>query len=103
MDISSIVVIEKLAQIEKLSIIRRMSTQTETGLERAIRLAGGITKLARDLDLSGHQVVYQWGRTRVPAEYCPRIEELFGVRCEDLRPDINWSVLRRRARRREAA
>lgn len=44
------------------------------------------------------QSVYFWsnGTRRVPAEYCPRIEEATGgaVRCEDLRPDVRWDVLR---------
>ena len=80
-----------------------MQSQTETALERAIRLAGGITKLARELDLSGHAVVYQWGKTRVPAEQCPRIEELTGVRCEELRPDVAWAVLREKTPPAQAA
>ncbi len=35
-------------------------------------------------------------RGRVPAEHCPAIERATGgaVRCEDLRPDIEWGVLR---------
>ena len=35
-------------------------------------------------------------RGRVPAEHCPAIERATGgkVRCEDLRPDVDWSVLR---------
>lgn len=69
--------------------------QTETPLERAIRTCGGITKLARDLGVNGHAVVYQWTRTRVPAEWCPDIELLTGVTCEELRPDVNWAVLRK--------
>jgi len=36
-------------------------------------------------------------RGKVPADYCPTIERVTGgaVRCEDLRPDVEWSVLRR--------
>jgi DNA-binding transcriptional regulator YdaS (Cro superfamily) len=68
-------------------------------LERAIDVGGGITKLASALELSGHAVVHQWRLTRVPAEYCPRIERLTreageAVTCEELRPDIEWGVLR---------
>ena len=63
-------------------------------LERAISKAGGMTALARLLNLSGHQVVYQWRLNQVPAERCPDIEALTGERCEDLRPDVNWSVIR---------
>ncbi len=40
----------------------------------------------------------QWanGVRRTPAERCPAIERATGglVRCEDLRPDVEWSVLR---------
>jgi DNA-binding transcriptional regulator YdaS (Cro superfamily) len=71
-----------------------METKTETALEQAIKLAGGVTKLSRDLNLNGHAVIYQWGKTRVPAEQCPNIERLTGIRCEELRPDVAWSVLR---------
>lgn len=75
-------------------------TEKETHLERAIRIAGGLTELMRKLnerghDISGHATVYQWKKAgRVPAEYCPDIEVLTGVRCEELRPDIAWGVLR---------
>ena len=67
---------------------------TQTPIERAIDIAGGMTKMARDLDLTGHATVYQWTKTRVPAEKCPDIEALTGVKCEELRPDVNWAVLR---------
>jgi len=36
------------------------------------------------------------GKRQVPAERCPQIEQATNglVRCEDLRPDVAWSVLR---------
>ena len=39
------------------------------------------------------------GRRPVPAELCPVIERLTAgtVTCEDLRPDIEWAVVRRAA------
>jgi DNA-binding transcriptional regulator YdaS (Cro superfamily) len=40
-------------------------------------------------------------RGRVPAEHCPSIEAATGIRCEDLRPDVNWSVLRGTAQQAE--
>ena len=42
------------------------------------------------------QVISNWKTRDVPAEYCPQIEAATGglVRCEDLRPDVQWSVLR---------
>lgn len=65
-------------------------------LDRAINVAGGMSALAKTLNLSGHQVIYQWGLNRVPSDYCPLIEKITGglVRCEDLRPDVAWGVLR---------
>ena len=43
-------------------------------------------------------MVSQWrtGARQVPAERCPDIERTTGgdVRCEDMRPDVNWNVLR---------
>lgn len=65
-------------------------------LDLAVRIAGGMSALAKTLDLSGHQVIYQWGLNRVPAERCPAIEAATNglVRCEDLRPDVAWGVLR---------
>ncbi len=55
------------------------------------------TDLAREI--GAHPVlVHQWafGKRRVPAERCPSIERATGgaVRCEDLRPDVDWAYLR---------
>lgn len=80
-----------------------MDQKPETPLDRAIRIAGGMNQMARDLQLSGHAVIYQWKKTRVPADHCPDVERLTGVRCEELRPDVNWSVLRSNSRRRKDA
>jgi DNA-binding transcriptional regulator YdaS (Cro superfamily) len=76
-----------------------MEQNTETPLDRAIRLCGGITKMAALLGLKSHSVVHQWRLNRVPAEHCPAIErETRGqVKCEELRPDVAWSVLREQA------
>lgn len=66
----------------------------KTPLELAADAAGGATKLAGLLGVS-IQVLSNWKtRDRVPADRCPDIEALTGVRCEQLRPDVNWSVLR---------
>lgn len=61
------------------------------GSQTALAIALGVTKAA----------VGQWkdeGR-RVPAEHCPSIERLTSgaVRCEELRPDVAWDVLRAHA------
>lgn len=74
---------------------------TKDALLRAIEQAGGKASLARKLNERGHSItgpaVYQWERNGVPAEYCPDIEALTGIACELLRPDVNWSVLRKAA------
>lgn len=58
---------------------------------------GGNKALASALGLS-QVIVSQWktGVKQVPAEHCPRIEAAThgAVRCEDLRPDVPWSVIR---------
>ena len=79
-----------------------MEIEIKTPLEQAIEIAGGVTKLARELGLTGHATVYQWTKTRVPAEWCPLIEELTSIRCEDLRPDVAWGVLRKHSRKSKA-
>jgi DNA-binding transcriptional regulator YdaS (Cro superfamily) len=56
----------------------------------AIRLAKDIGAFTSDLS--------SWtvGKRPVPAERCPQIEKATNgqVRCEDLRPDVAWFVLR---------
>ena len=63
-------------------------------LERAIRHAGGPGRLADRVDVPTNAPCTWRIRKRVPAEYCPAIERETGVRCEDLRPDVAWDVLR---------
>jgi DNA-binding transcriptional regulator YdaS (Cro superfamily) len=66
------------------------------GLHRAINAAGGLTKLALAIGCT-RQRVWMWAnRRQVPAKFCPQIEAATGVYCEELRPDINWSYIRRR-------
>lgn len=40
------------------------------------------------------QVISNWKARGIPAENCPDIEALTGIKCEVLRPGVNWSVLR---------
>jgi DNA-binding transcriptional regulator YdaS (Cro superfamily) len=66
-------------------------------IDRAAEVVGSQTALAVVLGVS-KGAVSQWkeeGR-QVPAEHCPAIEKATAgiVRCEELRPDIEWSVLR---------
>lgn len=79
----------------------------------AASIVGGSSKLAQALDITP-SVITHWSLPsedrffrRVPAERCPEIEALTHgqVRCEDLRPDVNWGVLRGTAapKQKEAA
>ena len=72
-----------------------MQTQVDH-LQRAIALLGGPVKAASVLCLRSYQVLQQWRVNRVPADYCPAIEKATGgdVRCEALRPDVDWAYLR---------
>jgi len=62
-------------------------------LQRAGR--GSVVKLSRDLNAPA-SLISDWanGNRPVPADRCPDIEAATGVRCEDLRQDVNWAVLR---------
>ena len=64
-------------------------------IEKAIFIAGNATRLAKALGVSVQAVCF-WrdGKRGIPAERCPDIERETGVPCEDLRPDVDWSVLR---------
>lgn len=58
---------------------------------------GGGMQLARTLDVSA-VIISQWktGTRQVPADRCIEIERATGgqVRCEELRPDVDWAYLR---------
>jgi len=71
-------------------------------VKSAASIVGSSTKLAQSLGITP-SVITHWCLPsedlfyrRVPAERCIAIEELTNgaVRCEDLRPDVNWGVLR---------
>jgi DNA-binding transcriptional regulator YdaS (Cro superfamily) len=66
-------------------------------IDKAAEIVGSQVALADALKVT-KGAVNQWkdeGR-RVPAEYCPLIERMTNgaVTCEELRPDIEWQVLR---------
>jgi DNA-binding transcriptional regulator YdaS (Cro superfamily) len=74
-------------------------------LKQAIQIVGGQTAMARVLSRDGRPMVqanvWKWLNSpnpdlMPPAEYCPAIERATNgaVKCEDLRPDVEWSVLR---------
>lgn len=64
-------------------------------ISRAIEAIGSGVALASAIARSP-QFVSQLlkGERPVPAELCPVIERATGVRCEELRPDVEWGVLR---------
>lgn len=76
------------------------ATKPPSPVERAIEKLGTATALAKLLGVSS-AAVGQWknGERQVPAERCPEIERATAgaVRCEDLRPDVAWDVLRSQA------
>ena len=66
-------------------------------LKKYLDERGGAMKLAREIGVSA-VVISQWKTCAraVPAEHCPTIEKATAgaVRCEDLRPDVDWEFLR---------
>jgi DNA-binding transcriptional regulator YdaS (Cro superfamily) len=65
----------------------------------------GISGLAARIGVR-YQLIQGWldgGRKfAAPAEHCPSIERETGVPCEQLRPDVDWAVLRRKSRKAAA-
>lgn len=61
----------------------------ESGLQKASRIAGSATELARILGVS-KSAISQWGDAEdgVPLDRCVDIERATGVPCEELRPDM---------------
>ena len=58
---------------------------------------GAVNQLARDLKVS-QPVISNWKNKKapIPLERCLSIEKLTNgvVRCEELRPDIDWAAIR---------
>lgn len=73
----------------------------KAALRRAAELVGGQSALALILGYQDRRPVWQWltDERRIPAEKCPLIEQATDglVRCEELRPDVAWDVLRKQA------
>jgi DNA-binding transcriptional regulator YdaS (Cro superfamily) len=65
-----------------------------TPLGRAIEAAGGVAGLASRIGVAASLPSMWKARGKIPAEHCPAIEKETGVRCEDLRPDVPWGILR---------
>lgn len=60
-------------------------------LDRAIKKAGTVAELARLIGAKHASRVSNWKmRGQVPEDMCAAIEAATGVRCEELRPDVEW-------------
>ncbi len=75
---------------------------TLSPLDRAIKALCGPIGLAKAIGLRNYQSVQGWKQKKVPAGHCPAIERATRavgqpVLCEELRPDVDWVVLRQNA------
>lgn len=71
----------------KLGIELALEKFEDSPTRLAVAIGGGVTR----------QNVEHWLKSkRVPSDHCPAIEAATNgmVRCEDLRPDVAWGVLR---------
>lgn len=77
-----------------------------TSIQLAISILGGPSSAARILGVTPQAVCF-WrdGKRKVPAGVCPAIERATKgvVRCEDLRPDVDWAYLRGTGKKKRAA
>jgi DNA-binding transcriptional regulator YdaS (Cro superfamily) len=64
-------------------------------LEKAIKIAGSKSALARSLGITPW-ALSKWNFNKIPEDRCLSIEELTHqeVKAEQLRPDINWVFVR---------
>jgi len=68
----------------------------ETSIQKAIRICGGQSALARACGVT-QAAVFKWSRGgSITAQNAMRVERATGgkIRCEDLCPNEDWSVLR---------
>ena len=66
-------------------------------LKTYLEQRGEAMSLARTIGVSAVVIsLWKTGARQVPAERCPVIERATGgaVRCEELRPDVDWAYLR---------
>jgi DNA-binding transcriptional regulator YdaS (Cro superfamily) len=82
----------------------KVSSEKEA-LQRAATVLGGRSAMAKLLGYQDHRSLWPYFQPdrHFPAEHCPTIElatraEGKVVTCEELRPDVNWSVLRKPAK-----
>jgi DNA-binding transcriptional regulator YdaS (Cro superfamily) len=66
-------------------------TPKNESLERAIAHFGSLSEMARQLGVSGYQVIQQWRSSgRVPPQHCTRLAQLTGESRDDL---VGWPPL----------
>lgn len=72
------------------------SMKHKDALNRAIALAGGLTAFTAAVGAPSTHAVKAWRIAGVPEKYCPTIERITErqVLCEELRPGVEWGVLR---------
>jgi len=68
-------------------------------LDRAVKACDGVAALAAAIGVAASSPSMWRKRGNVPAEHCPAIERATRARgqpvtCEELRPDVDWGVLR---------
>lgn len=61
-----------------------------TAIDRAIAAAGTQADLARALGVLPQHLT-NWRKRGIPADRCPDIERVTGLRCEELRPELQWN------------
>lgn len=73
------------------------ATTHDSPVALACKALGSQAELAKALGITP-SAVNQWvtGHKPIPAERCPAIERATNgaVKCEDLRPDVDWAYLR---------
>lgn len=81
-----------MTQLSDTLILRVMNLKEFCSEDR-----GAQTRLAKFVGVQP-QLMHQWvnGKRPIPATRCPSIEKATNgiVRCEDLRPDVDWSFIR---------
>lgn len=84
-----------------------MSNPALEALVLAVSICGGQAPFARAIGAEPQQVWNWLNRpgARVRAEYCPAIERATNrrVKCEQLRPDVDWAYLREQVKEEAGA
>jgi DNA-binding transcriptional regulator YdaS (Cro superfamily) len=93
-------VVASVKQQKLLGVKQLLYDLSMSALLRAVTLLNGQAALATAIGVK-QQHIWNWLNRPggVPAEHCPAIERATKgeVRCEQLRPDVPWDVLREQA------